>query len=100
MYADGHVTAIFARWTIVHVDVTVSMRYFRANMAATWPSAYIVFALSRPIKSRLSYAMELTEETDVRLSRYDRATTRVYWQFMSWLYFVKTFKETIIVYMK
>ena len=34
------------------------------------------------------------------LSRYDRATTRVYWQFMSWLYFVITFKETIIVYMK
>ena len=34
------------------------------------------------------------------LSRYDRATTRVYWQFMSWLYFVITFKETIIVYMQ
>ena len=35
-----------------------------------------------------------------QLSRYDRATRRVYWQFISWLYFVITFKETIIVYMK
>ena len=31
------------------VDVTVRVRHFRANMTVTWPSTYIVFALSRPV---------------------------------------------------